>query len=248
MIDIQDIINKTLEEKLKDGSIEKIVSDKIDECVSKALDEALNGWGDKSARKLITQKLEEVVNTSIESRDFSAFLPKITEVLDTVLMNSTVKDYRVLAKNLGIVLKETEQEVKMSDLFNKYVKMLEDEGITSNDTDTFDFEYGEGAQASVELRQDEDTGEYVFKFSDEILESDSKYNDYTVRMGVRKWVDGDVTISSVGQEEDTPRKMFGSLRYANSFTLYLMQLRQNFTRIIIDETEDDGDITITREY
>ena len=243
-MELEKAVVEVIEEKAQDGTFKKIIEEKVGECLSKALDDALLGYS-RGLYNKISEKIRETCDTVIEHYDFKNYLPKITEVLDNTVKNSVLPDYRKLAENLNIVLEKTPEKITLSELFDKYLECMNNSGIEVSDGKYFDCD--SEAYVTATCMKDEDTGEYVFRISEEYETDD--FDDYIVKVSIGTSYDGQFVISNVWQANCYYGNFtMGSLRCLNSFVLYLLNLKQNWTKIEIDETEMDGEVCINRCY
>lgn len=73
---MKDLINKVFEEKMQDGSIEKIVADKINEMVVRVCESQMGYNG--AAKKAMEDRLSPLIMQAIERSDLSTLLRAIT--------------------------------------------------------------------------------------------------------------------------------------------------------------------------
>lgn len=245
--DLGNMVYYALQNKIESGDINKIIEQQIERMVEQALSSALCGYNDDCCSKIISNKLKEVMNNVIERYDFNQYLTKFTDIIDKTIKNSTIGEYKKLIENLKIQIQEPPVEIKMSELFKRYCDMIEKE-VTVDYNSGYDIEEG-STYMEVEMKKDEESGEYVFKFTDEYIENDNELSQYTIKMSIGTDYEERYIITNVtGNARFNCFGWINSLRYAEEFSVFLMRLQQNMTKIIIDETEESDSVCINAEF
>ncbi|MEZ7226031.1 hypothetical protein NO989_04520 [Alteromonas sp. DY56-G5] len=138
-VSVSDMFNNILNEKIKDGAVEKAIEVKVDEFIKRVADDVFSSWGDLS--KLMKEKMTEAIMPTAESlgdipkyHDFvskrlklaaqSFYDDKLVEVLDSELKEimSEVPDVinlSWLVEKIVDVAREDESEGKISLHINK---------------------------------------------------------------------------------------------------------------------------------
>ncbi len=70
-MDLQKVVNEKMEEMTSNGSIEKMVEDKLQSCIKDALDSAMSFYGDFS--KAIQEKIKESIDNSLSAVTFPEY-------------------------------------------------------------------------------------------------------------------------------------------------------------------------------
>jgi hypothetical protein len=68
---IEQYIAELLQKKLEDGSIEKVIEDKLTKCIGECMEDMFRWSGE--AKKLIEEKLKETMIPAIERHDFNDY-------------------------------------------------------------------------------------------------------------------------------------------------------------------------------
>lgn len=162
-------IAETVNKKLNDGTVEKLVEQCIEKGISEALKEVFSWSGE--GKKLIEEKLNETIVPVIERHDFNQYLIKLDSVLTEIINNTILADNKKMLENFKKLMKEPEaKEVKLSDIFKRYC-----EHVAAN-VDTGELEaccddgepYYEHVTASMEVEH-EDKGWFKSSFDDCIV-------------------------------------------------------------------------------
>ena len=225
-------IAETVNEKLNDGTVEKLVERYIEKGVSDALIEVFSWNGEGT--KLIEKKLNETIVPVIEQHDFNQYLTKLDVVLTEIVNNTILADNKKILENFKELMKEPEtKEVKLSDIFKRYC-----EHVAANvDTDELEAccddgePYYEHVTASMEVEH-EDKGWFKSSFDNCIAkftcEEDKQLNcQIKLYKGTdeEKW-----SFKGYGDSID-----INSLRSISDFEVFLMILKRGFVDIIMDQ-------------
>ncbi len=112
---IADAVN----EKLNDGTVEKLVGQYIEKGVSAALESVFSYDGE--GRKLIKKKISEVIIPAIESHDFNQYLTKLDSVLTEIVNHTNLAENKMILENFNGLMKEPEmKEIRLSEIFKQY--------------------------------------------------------------------------------------------------------------------------------
>lgn len=227
---------KIAQESLSSDEVSKIVKEKFMNAVGDAIENAFR-WG--NVKKTIEEKVEEVMIPYIERYDFSEYLPKLDSVLTEIVNSDVCMGNRKILENFkDLMIKPTQKEIKLTDLFKAWIKQCEKD----IDTDGLDINYDDGvsyefvcAGMRFEL-EDKPSWSYtqraVIIFENE---HDEKLN---IEIPVSKW------IWDNGKEEPYMLSVYknltiSSLRNLSEFEVLLLRLSRAGTAIIIDKEYDD---------
>lgn len=233
-------IIETVNGKLNDGTVEKLVEHYIEKGVSEALKELFSWNGE--GRKVIEKNLNKTIVPVIERHDFNQYLTKLDSVLTEIVNNTILTDNKKIMENFKELMKEPEtKEVKLSDIFKRYCEHVA-ENVDTGELEAYceDGEpYYEHVTASMEVEH-EDKGWYKSSFDDCIVkftcEEDKELNcriRFYKRKGEKNW-----NFRECGGSID-----INSLRNISDFEVFLMTLKRGFVDIIMDKESDcDDDI------
>ena len=226
---------KIAQESLSSDEVTEIVKEKFMKALGSAIEDAFR-WGD--AKHAIENKVKEVMVPYIENYDFSEYLPKLDSVL-TEIVNSDfcIGNKKILENFEKLMLAPEQKEIKLTDLFEAWVKQCEKD----IDKGGLDIDYDDGVSyqsVDCEMRFElEDKPSWsscqraVITFENE---HDEKLN---VEIPVSKW------IGDSGKEEPYTLSvykdlMISSLRNLSDFDVLLLRLSRAGTAIIIDKELD----------
>lgn len=227
-------IAETVNEKLNDGTVEKLVEQYIEKGVSDALKEVFSWSGE--GKKLIEKKLNETIVPVIERHDFNQYLTKLDSVLTEIVNNTTLADNKKMLENFKELMKEPEiKEVNLSDIFERYC-----EHVTKN-VNTYELEaccdngepYYEHVTASMEVEH-EDKGCFKSSFDNCIVKFICEENEeLNCQIRLCKGADEkNWDFMGYGDSID-----INSLRNLSDFEVFLMTLKRGFVDIVMDEEQ-----------
>lgn len=252
---MKDLISKVFEEKMQDGTLEKIVSEKIDEMVRKICSDQM-GYGG-AAKKAMEEKLNPLILQAVERCDLSDMVTKITMLLNASLKGSEVEQYHDLiesAQNLfgandSIKALREKRVVKLSKIFEEYQKYLQ-YIYDRDDFESYDIEEGDyGPFASVEcaLTVAPDDSAYVWnKPGYEVELSTTKSDDKK---------SGDIRFKLKWNYDNTELRLcadfrslsLADLRYCPPFIIYLATIEREWIKVEVDTEEEDDIVYINFE-
>lgn len=233
---MKDELLKIANEVLSEDEVDEIIKDKFKKAISDACESAFR-WGD--AKNAIEKKIKEVMVPYIESSDFSEFLPKMDTVL-TEIVNSDncMADKKILENFKALMIEPEQKEIKVTDLFNRWIKWCENDIDTGN----LEIDYDDVSYQNVdcEMRVEEQDKPSWSDFQRAVIifenEHDEKLN---VEIPISKWLNS--TINDGEYTLDISRDiMLSSLRRLNDFQVLILRLERAGTKIIIDKEYDDS--------
>lgn len=234
---IKDVISK----KMQDGTVEKIVEKELVNGVTNAVGNLFRSYGDLT--KIIEEKVKSVMIPYLETYDYSEYIIKLDSVLVEVLKSSALENKRLL-ENFKELMTEEEPDktIKLSDIFESWKKQVAKEIETDDlniDYDSDEPTY-ENVEVSFEVIIDESPSWSSIERATVVFECehDEKVNT-EFRIIRSKDVDGEAWTITY----DHPIYNINSLRHLNEFDIFLMKIRQNFTKIILDDKFGEDVVT-----
>ena len=246
-MNLEERITNAVMEKLTDGTVEELVKKNIESAINKSLGDTFSWSG--SGKKMIDEKVKEVIVPVIERHDFNQYIVKLDSILTEIINQTSLADNKEILENFKALMVEPgEKVVKLSTIFQKYCEYV------AHDIDTTELEarcddsepYYEHVTANMEVEH-EDTwissnNRCRVKFS---CEEDENLNK-ELRLYKSK-TDNNWNIS---WEMNTFCDI-NSLRNLSDFDIFLMILKRGFVDIEIDtesEYEDDIEPEETPEW
>lgn len=245
MSDFEKKIAEVVANKLSDGTVEKLIEQKIEEAIKKGLDDVFGYCGD--GKKLIEKKLNETMIPVIERHDFNQYLVKLDEVLTSIINQTSLADNKRILDNFKECLTEPQQkEIKLSEIFEKYRHHVASY-VSTDDLEACcedEEPYYECVTANMEVEH-VDKGWFTSKYDDCYVNfTCDEDEDLNCQIKLYKSVDEDkwgILRGLNGIE-------INSLRNLSDFEAFLSVIQRSYTKIIIDtESKYADDIEPTEK-
>lgn len=155
MANFDEDIKRITAEVLEDGTVDKIIREKVVEGFENAIDNAFR-WGD--LKKSIETRVKDIMVPFIEEYDMSEYLLKLETCLGEVIKNSAAIDQKKMLENFeNIMVDRPKQDWTLKELLDEYRKFV----AKDIDTDGMGIDYDDGVsydyfEVSVELEEDDD--------------------------------------------------------------------------------------------
>ncbi len=233
---IADCINQ----KLTDGTVERLVEEKLEKGVADAIEELFSYRG--KAKELLVSKFDEVMVPAIEKHDFNQYLVKLDSILTEIVNNTSVADNKVILENFQRLMKNPVEDFSVVPI-SKIYEEWQDYVAKNIDTSNLEINYDDtpsycGATTNMEVEKAErkwfshDTEEYIVRFTcDEDkdmnceIKLSSGYFDSKLRIDATTLLPVDIN----------------SLRAMNGFEIFIQQLLRGFVKIDLDTMSSTGD-------
>ena len=246
-MNLEERIQNAVMEKLNDGTVEQIVKGSVESAIKKSLDDLFSWSG--AGKKMIDEKVEEVIVPVIERHDFNQYIVKLDSILTEIINQTSLADNKEILENFKALMTEPDKKViKLSAIFQKYCEYVAHDIDTTNLKACCDDSepYYEHVTANMEVEH-EDTwissnNRCRVKFS---CEEDENLNK-ELRLYKSK-TDNNWNFS---WEMNTFCDI-NSLRNLSQFDIFFMTLKRGFVEIEIDtesEYEDDIEPEETPEW
>lgn len=236
-MNLEERIQNAVMEKLNDGTVEQIVKGSVESAIKKSLDDLFSWSG--AGKKMIDEKVEEVIVPVIERHDFNQYIVKLDSILTEIINQTSLADNKEILENFKALMVEPgEKVIKLSTIFQKYCEYV------AHDVDTDDLEsccddgepYYESVTANMEVEH-EDTwissnNRCRVKF---YCEEDENLNK-ELRLYKSK-TDNNWNIS---WEMNTFCDI-NSLRNLSDFDIFLMTLRRGYVDVELDTESEYAD-------
>ena len=236
-MNLEERITNAVMEKMTDGTVEELVKKNVESAINKSLDDLFSWSG--AGKKMIDEKVKEVIVPVIERHDFNQYIVKLDSVLTDIINRTSLAENEKILENFKVLMLEPDMKViKLSDIFKKYCEYV------AHDVDTDNLEaccedgepYYEPVTANMEVEH-EDRWMSSFEhcrvkfFCDEDKELNKELRLYRSRDD-RNW--------NVSYEID----MFcdiNSLRNLSDFDIFLMTLRRGYVDVEMDSESEYAD-------
>ena len=230
---IKDVITK----KLEDGTIEKLIAEQLENGIKNALKDLLGSYGDVT--KVIEKQVKSVMIPYLESYDYSQYVTKLDSVLVDVLQSSALENKKLLENFKDLMVPEELKTIKATELFGRWMKHVE----RNVETDELEVCYEdeptyENVEVRFEVEYNEERSWSDFQHAKLIFECDhDEKMNYELKIhNWKKFDKGEWTIDFDSVHD------INSLRYLGEFEIFLMKLKQNGTKLIIDSDGDSDEV------
>lgn len=237
MSTFEERIAKAVTDKLNDGTVEELVSDAVTKALKSSIEEQFRWHGE--AKKVVDEKVKEVMVPAIERLDLSKYTVKLDAVLTEVINSTNLVDNKEILGNFKDLMTEPDKDViSLKEVFEKYKEYV------SKNVDTSDLEvYTDDepryqnvtAEVTVNTRDSLFGGRFcdlLFKCQED-EELTKKIQLYEPRLN------GGFHIVSFRGEIN-----LNSLRHIDEFDIFMMKLDRAFCDItdITDMYDDDVEV------
>lgn len=232
-------IVECVNEKLNDGTVERLIEEKLEKAISSAIEDVLSYSG--KGKKLLVSKVEETIVPVIERHDFNQYLVKLDSVLTEIINNTTLADNKTILENFETMMKapvESLSTVPLSKIYDEYKTLVSKNIDTDNlEIDLDDSPHYYDATTNMELEACEkswfgsSSDQMRVKFS---CDEDADLNCEIALRKRRK--DGKYEIA-----EDTVPLDVRSLRNLNRFEVFIQCLKRSWSKIEVDIMDSCGD-------
>lgn len=237
---IEQNIADMLQKKLSDGSIEKIIEEKLTKCIGECMENMFRWNG--PAKELIEEKLKATMVPAIENHDFSDYTLKLDAVLTEIINSTTLQDNKTILKNFKGLMIEHEQEINLSDIFQKWTEYVaenvETDGLEINYDDGVSYEY---VSVEMDVEDIKNCSKYgpdkkIVRFT---CEHDENMN---LQFELYKY-------DFMKAYEISGRRVanINSLATMDEMQILLARLERNSTKITIDKNYMDDDVRPEKE-
>ena len=245
---MKDLIEKVFEEKMKDGSFEKIISAKIEEMISSLLREMMS-W-DGCVKKSFEEKLKPIMLQAVSKCDLTETAAIVTEILNNSVKQTPVHLMERSFNGLKSLFSQNEtvqnikfgQKVKLSDIFKEYCELIQ-KGAPYDQDDLeergVDVLYDDGryacvtAEMSVERKYRETYYGSRREEYEIMVHSSLNKEDEELLFKIAESYDKTLRI-----EYDTGHIVLAELGGLDPFVMYLIILKSNYCNIEIDTSEE----------
>lgn len=232
MSTFEERIAKAVADKLNDGTVEELVSNAVTKALKSSIEEQFGWNGD--ARKIIDEKVKEVMTPAIERVNLDKYAVKLDAVLAEIINSTNLVDNKEILGNFRSLMTEPDKDaISLEDVFEKYKEYV------SKNVDTSDLE----VYTDDELRYQNVTAEVDVNIRDNIF--GGRFCDLVFKC------EEDEKLTKVIHLYESKSNRFcitrfkseldiNSLRYVDEFDIFMMRLDRAFCDITdIMEMHDD---------
>lgn len=119
MSTFEERIAKAVADKLNDGTVEELVSDAVTKALKSSIEDQFTWKGE--ARKVIDEKVKEVMAPAIERVSLDDYVVKLDAVLAEIINSTNLVDNKEILGNFKSLMTEPDKDViSLKEVFEKY--------------------------------------------------------------------------------------------------------------------------------
>lgn len=255
---MEQIIKKVFEEKMNDGTIEKIVAEHVEKMIHTVCESEMR-WNGKAYERM-KEKLQPLFIEAVEDSDIGVMLEKITLLINEGMKNSSIEEYAEVFKSTKDLFNTNDKllaslkdkkTIKISEIFDVYRDFLEN-AFSESDFDEDDIQTDEGKYIYLEagFSVNEREQRYFSYKPGYDVEFWVRYNDEEIegtKADVRFRLEYDYTNTNLKVRTDFGSMSLFDLRYAPKFFVYLWAIERNYITVDIDTYEDSDEVHVDLE-
>lgn len=236
MSTFEERIAKAVTDKLNDGTVEELVSDAVTKALKSSIEEQFGWNGD--ARKVIDEKVEEVMTPAIERVSLDDYVVKLDAVLTEIINSTNLVDNKEILGNFKSLMTEPDKDViSLKDVFEKYKEYVS-ENVDTSELEIYTDDRPAYQNVTAEVTVDIRTSIFGGRFCDLVFkcEEDEKL---TKEIHLYELDGNGFRITRLKSELD-----INSLRHMDEFDIFMMRLDRAFCNItdIMDMYDDDVEV------
>lgn len=246
MANFDEDIKKIADEIMSDGTVEKILREKLEKGFSEAIDSAFR-WGE--LKNAIEKRIKEILVPYIESYDMSDYITKLDTVLTDIVNQTSLQDNAAILKNFQNLMIEPEKEfVTLAEIFEKYKSYVADNMETTGRCVEYDDEpYYEPMGVTAEIVKEDDRPWSSFKHAVLELAVDEEGQQDNLNFSIRlsRW-DSSYEKKGYSINYDIAPSVRGMGRL-NDFEIFILRLARADVRLLDDVQYDDDSVVATNK-
>lgn len=236
MSTFEERIAKAVTEKLNDGTVEELVSDAATKALKSSIEEQFAWRGE--AKKVIDEKVKEVMTPAIERVSLDDYVVKLDAVLAEIINNTNLVDNKEILGNFKSLMTEPEKDViSLKDVFEKYKEYVS-ENVDTSELEIYTDDRPAYQNVTAEVTVDIRTSIFGGRFCDLVFkcEEDEKL---TKEIHLYESEGNGFRITRLKSGLD-----INSLRRMDKFDIFMMRLDRAFCNItdIMDMYDDDVEV------
>lgn len=233
MSTFEERIAKTVTEKLNDGTVEELVSDALTKALKDSIEEQFRWHGE--AKKVVDEKVKEVMVPAIERLDLSKYTVKLDAVLTEVINSTNLVDNKEILGNFKDLMTEPDKDViSLKEVFEKYKEYVS-KNVDTSDLKVYTDDGPTYQNVSARLETELTTSIFGRRYCDLIFECEDDAK-LTKKIHLYESESNRFHIVRFKRELD-----INSLRYVDEFDIFMMRLDRAFCDITdIMDMYDDG--------
>lgn len=236
MSTFEERIAKAVADKLNDGTVEELVSDALTKALKDSIEEQFRWRGE--AKKVVDEKVKEVMVPVIERLDLSEYTVKLDAVLTEIINSTNLVDNKEILGNFKSLMTEPDKDViSLKEVFEKYKEYVS-KNVDTSDLEVYTDDTPTYQNVSARLETKLTTSIFSRRYCDLIFECEDD-TELTKKIHLYESESNKFRISGFKSELD-----ISSLRSLDEFDIFIMRLDRAFCNItdIMDMYDDDIEV------
>ena len=221
---------------MNDGTVEELVSDALTKALKDSIEEQFRWRGE--AKKVVDEKVKEVMVPVIERLDLSKYTVKLDAVLTEVINSTNLVDNKEILGNFKDLMTEPDKDViSLKEVFEKYKEYVS-KNVDTSDLEVYTDDGPTYQNVSARLETELTTSISGRRYCDLIFECEDDAK-LTKKIHLYESESNGFHIVRFKRELD-----INSLRYVDEFDIFMMRLDRAFCNItdIMDMYDDDVEV------
>ena len=235
MTNFDEDIKRITDEILQDGTVDKIIREKITNGFEAAIESSFSYGKLKDA---VRKRTEEILVPFIENYDMKEYIVKLDTVLSEIVNSTALIENKKILENFKYLMTEPEMKtITVSEIFEQYKLYVAKEMDTDGrDVQIDDSVYYDPMEVNFEVIEEEDRSwscfdRAILELSVDEEEQQEKLNR-TIRLDhYKNGKEGWDIISEFNPQ-------ITSLRYLDDFDIFLLKLQRANVKLIVDKKSD----------
>ena len=236
MSTFEERIAKAETEKLNDGTVEELVSDAVTKALKSSIEEQFRWNGD--ARKVIDEKVKEVMTPAIERVSLEDYVVKLDAVLAEIINSTNLVDNKEILGNFKSLMTEPDKDViSLEDVFEKYKEYVS-KNIDTSELEIYTDDRPAYQNVTAEVTVDIRTSMFGGRFCDLVFKCEE---DEKLTKVIHLYESKSNRFSIVRFKSELD---INSLSHVDEFDIFIMRLDRAFCDItdIMDMYDDDVEV------
>lgn len=233
-IDVSQIVNDKLAQLEADGTIKRKIEESLEKTIMSAVTSELESY---AFQRKIGEQLRESVNQLSDSCGLAAYNGFISEKCGAIVQNLYNTDIsEKMQKALDDIMLRKHEDIKLSDIFNRYRKW-----VLANTEESDKYERQKFV-SELNVRESGAFTWYTCIFSGRPLDNSGYYKEKPdIEFTISKYRDDETsTISGCYINGHCMKDSF-KVGYLSDFEAFILNLYYNGTKIIVDADNVDDD-------
>lgn len=238
-MNLENNIQNVLNDKLSDGTLENMIEKELEKSMQKVISDLFGPWGDIS--DIMKKKVKSVMVPFVENFNYDEYLVKLDTVVTEILNEVTIDNKTILTNFKDLIKHKEIEKLTVTEIFDMWSEFVAEEINTSNlEVLFYDDVYYENPEIEMEVIEDSSYSWSSFHHAKILLTCD-KDEEMNQEIRLIRYKNEDWTIT--GRELGN----ISSLRYLDKFSVFLFNLSQSKTKIIIDEYNMSDEVEVEAE-